>query len=238
MLGDAHAEGLVLDGVRIGGDLRLEDVRRRRAVDRTAPAAVRHPGQDQLLLHASERDPHSTAHPQRSAAEVGDQVRQLLVGEGLRGGGGHPWRPVIVEWLDDQGAGALSSEERDQLDGVVGIHLEIAGDDPTRLALGQEAVEERSHGALGEPFGTDGQRQREQRRAEAVESDRLWGVGQAGTTSILIDRGDQRAGEPDAEVLLPHHSASSMVIRTPSSRSTRRIRRTCSVSFPLSRFDR
>lgn len=64
----------VLDGSRIGRNLRLENVCRRCAVDLLTPCPVGHARQDKFLLDTGKRDSHSASDSERSAAKVSDEV--------------------------------------------------------------------------------------------------------------------------------------------------------------------
>jgi len=60
--GRAHAECLVLDGVREPLHLRFEDVGGGCPVHGAAPGPIPEAGEQQLLLHSRQRDPHARVH--------------------------------------------------------------------------------------------------------------------------------------------------------------------------------
>src|SRR5674476_229973 len=84
MFGNPHAEGLVLDRMREGCDLGLEDVGRRCAIHRSPPPTVGHPGEQQLLLDAGQGDSDALVHSQWRSTEVRNQIAKCFVGEWLR----------------------------------------------------------------------------------------------------------------------------------------------------------
>jgi hypothetical protein len=88
------------------------------------------------------------------------------------------------------------------------------------------------------PLGGQRKRQRQERNTEFILPDRILGVHEPKPVALPADAGDPDAVQPDGKFVGHYQSALSSVILTPSSLSTRRIRLTCSVSFPRSRSER
>ena len=234
----AHAEGLVLDGVIEAGDLGLEQVRRRRAVDRPAPRPVGHAGQHQLVLDAGKGDPDPSTDAQGLGSELRHHLLEAVATEGLGGGGRRPWWRLIVRGLDHECSRAVTTERRDQRERVRGGLPQVVSDRRSRPALGEQPVEKWADDSLGVPPGGDRHRQREQRCAQRVVLECSGGVRQSRAPPVGVDDRHTVAVQPHRQLVGHYQSALSKVILTPSWRSTLKSRLTCSVSLPFSSSDR
>jgi len=162
--GQAHAEALVCRESRMvaAGQLGLEDVAARHAVQRPAEASAAIADEHRLVLHAGEAEPQTSiagAHTEGVARQCLDQLVQLAIVEPadrrtLRD-------PPGVE--DLQRAGAVAAQLGEQTVGVARRQLELARDPLAHSSLRQQRLEERT--ALARAEALLGQRQRERDRA-------------------------------------------------------------------------
>jgi hypothetical protein len=120
--------------------LRLEDVRGRGTIDGPAPPAVRELGQEELVHHSGQREPHVVGDPER----VRDEVPEL-VGEALRG----EWADVaeltdrhLSRWEDDNRSGAVLPDRRQQLVGVAPGNPQLVLDAGPGLSFGKQSLQD------------------------------------------------------------------------------------------------